>query len=298
MISFVDKTLKVTKIMIISVASGKGGTGKTTVSTNLAVSLDRKLTLLDCDVEEPNAHLFIRAEHMDSTKVQTFIPSIDTAKCNGCGKCAEICQFNALAVIGEKVLVFPELCHSCEGCMAICPEGAVGEAYRELGTMESGCMGKIDFSYGRLRIGEAMSPPLIHRVRALAQSNELVIIDAPPGTSCPAIAAMKDSDFVLLVTEPTPFGLHDLVLTVEAVKQLGLPCGLVINRSDIGDDEVYEYARRESIPVLLEIPFERSIAESYSRGNLIAEHSPRWREKFVHLFAQITAITSTGGILQ
>jgi MinD superfamily P-loop ATPase len=280
--------------MIISVASGKGGTGKTTVSTNLAVSLDRPLKLLDCDVEEPNVHLFLKPESMVSHTVSTFIPSIDEEACTGCGKCAEICQFNALAVIGEKVLVFAELCHSCEGCLVVCPEAAVGRGARELGVIETGVCGEIVFSHGRLRVGEAMSPPLIDRVRAQVQPDELVIIDAPPGTSCPAISAMKHSDFVLLVTEPTPFGLHDLILTVEAVKQLGLPCGLVINRSDIGDDKVQRYARREGVPILMKIPFDRTIAERYSRGLIMAEQDAQWRARFVDLFDKISALVSAG----
>jgi MinD superfamily P-loop ATPase len=278
--------------MIISVASGKGGTGKTTVSTNLAASLERPLRLLDCDVEEPNIHLFIEPSESVSSRESTFIPVINTERCTGCSACAEICQFNALAVIGEKVLVFPELCHSCLGCQLICPEQAVDEGERELGTIETGRWNDIMFSYGRLRVGEAMSPPLIGRVQGLIEPDELVIIDAPPGTSCPAISAMKGSDFVLLVTEPTPFGLHDLRLTVEAVKQLKIPCGLVVNRADIGDDEVYDYALRESLPVLLEIPFDRHIAELYSRGRLVVEDSPRWRRRFQELFKDITALVT------
>jgi len=278
--------------MIISVASGKGGTGKTTVSTNLAASLDRKLRLLDCDVEEPNVHLFIKPESLESKVESTFIPVIDEDACTGCGECAKLCEFNALAVIGKKVLVFPELCHSCLGCQMICPETAISAGERELGTVETGTWKDICFSYGRLRVGEAMSPPLIGRVQALIEPEELVVIDAPPGTSCPAIAAMKDSDFVLLVTEPTPFGLHDLKLTVEAVKQLGKPCGLVINRADIGNDDVYRYAEQEGVPVLMEIPFERFIAELYSTGKLLVEASPEWRQKYRELFDKIVEIST------
>jgi len=276
--------------MIISVASGKGGTGKTTVSTNLAASLDRELRLLDCDVEEPNVHLFIKPEHQHSSVQTTFVPVIDESRCTGCGECAELCEFNALAVIGKKVLVFPELCHSCLGCQMICPEAAISDGKRELGTIETGTWRHILFSYGRLRVGEAMSPPLISRVQALIQPQELVIVDAPPGTSCPAIAAMKHSDFVLLVTEPTPFGLHDLKLTVEAVRQLGKPCGLVINRADIGNHDVYRYAERESLPILMEIPFQRSIAELYSKGRLLVEESEEWRRSYAQLFDKISAI--------
>jgi len=275
--------------MIISVASGKGGTGKTTVSTNLAASLDRPLRLLDCDVEEPNIHLFIEPADAETTTEYTFIPVIDEKRCNGCGACAELCQFNALAVIGEKVLVFPELCHSCLGCQRVCPEQAIEDGRRELGTISTGTWRDITFSYGRLRVGEAMSPPLIGRVQALIEPDELVVIDAPPGTSCPAISAMKDSDFVLLVTEPTPFGLHDLKLTVEAVNQLGIPCGLVINRADIGNNAVYEYAGKKSLPILLEIPFDRQIAELYSRGHLLVESSEHWRKRFRSLYKDIEA---------
>lgn len=284
--------------MIISVASGKGGTGKTTVSTNLAASLDRKLRLLDCDVEEPNIHLFIKPENVESTVEYTFVPLIDESTCTGCGECAKLCEFNALAVIGKKVLVFPELCHSCLGCQMICPEDAISDGKRELGTIETGTWRDISFSYGRLRVGEAMSPPLISRVQSLIQPDELVIVDAPPGTSCPAIAAMKDSDFVLLVTEPTPFGLHDLKLTVEAVKQLHKPCGLVINRSDIGNDDVYRYAEQESLPILMEIPFQRSIAELYSTGKLLVEESPEWRQKYLELYDKIAAIGASVEVVQ
>ena len=276
--------------MIISIASGKGGTGKTTVSTNLAVSLEQPVKLFDCDVEEPNAHLFLHPEFKDSRTVYTFIPDIDDARCTGCGKCAEICRFNAIAVLGKKVLVFPELCHSCEGCLDICPENAVRTGKRELGVVEQAQRGHISFVRGCLRIGEAMSPPLIRQVRSFGGPEELVIIDAPPGTSCPAINAMKNTDFVLLVTEPTPFGLHDLKLAVEAVKALGIFCGLVINRADIGDRQVWEYARREELPILMEIPFDRRIAEIYSRGQLLVEEIPSWRSAFIALHHSIQAI--------
>ncbi len=276
--------------MIISVASGKGGTGKTTVSTNLAASLDRELRLLDCDVEEPNVHLFIEPTDPQTTTEFTFIPVIDEERCTACGECADLCQFNALTVIGEKVLVFPELCHSCLGCRRICPEQAVDDGRRELGTITTGTWRNITLSYGRLRVGEAMSPPLISRVQSLIEADELVVIDAPPGTSCPAISAMKDSDFVLLVTEPTPFGLHDLKLTIGAVKQMDIPCGLVINRADIGSHDVYAYASRESLPILLEIPFDRRVAELYSKGCLLVDFSERWRQQFRDLFDAIEAL--------
>ncbi len=284
--------------MIISVASGKGGTGKTTISTNLALSLDRKMKLLDCDVEEPNAHLFIKPELHTEETVYTMIPDIDQNACSGCRKCAEICRFNALTVIGKKVIVFPELCHSCGGCVVVCPEHAVREGARELGTLEIGTRDKLTFIQGTMRVGEAMSPPLIRKVRSKIEDGDLVIIDAPPGTSCPVITAMKNTDFVLLVTEPTPFGLHDLKLAVEAVKVLGIPCGIVINRSDIGDHSVQEYAAGEGIPVLLEIPFDRRIAEIYSQGRLLIEDFPTWRQAFTMLYRDILEIIESKQVVQ
>jgi len=278
--------------MIISIASGKGGTGKTTVATNLAVSIGSDVQLLDCDVEAPNAHLFINPVIELNKKVYTPVPQIDEEKCNFCKKCAEICRFKAIAVIKEIVLTFPELCHSCGGCMEVCPEKAITETGRELGVIEIGHRNNLAFAHGRLRIGEALSPPLIREVRSYTRSDQLTIIDAPPGTSCPVIAAMKGADFVLMVTEPTPFGLHDLKLAVEAVKLLEIPRGLVINRSDIGDDGVQTYAKMENLPILMEIPFDRRIAEIYSRGRLIVEELPEWKEKFLGLYSQIKEITS------
>jgi len=276
--------------MIISIASGKGGTGKTTVATNLAVSLESGVQLLDCDVEEPNANLFLNPVIELNKKVYTPVPKIDEEKCNFCKKCAEICRFKAIAVIKETVLTFPELCHSCGGCMEVCPENAITEIGRELGVIEIGHRNDLAFAHGRLRVGEAMSPPLIREVRSHTRSDKLAIIDAPPGTSCPVIAAMKGADFVLMVTEPTPFGLHDLKLAVEAVKLLEIPRGLVINRSDIGDDGVRTYAKMENIPILMEIPFDRHIAEVYSRGKLIVEEMPEWEERFRKLYLHIQEI--------
>jgi MinD superfamily P-loop ATPase len=273
--------------MIISIASGKGGTGKTTVATNLALSIDSAVQLLDCDVEEPNAHLFIRPTFNKTETVYTPVPEVDAQKCNQCGQCGEICQFKAIVVIGNTVLTFPELCHSCGGCMAVCPEGAVTETGRELGVIRQGYRNGLEFIHGELRIGEAMSPPLIRAVRRFTRSEKFTIIDAPPGTSCPVIAAMKDTDFVLLVTEPTPFGLHDLKLAVGAVQILNIPSGLVINRSDIGDHKVNAYAREIGLPVLMEIPFDRRIAEAYSKGEMIIEAIPEFKDKFHKLYTDI-----------
>ena len=276
--------------MIISVASGKGGTGKTTVATNLAVSIGSDVQLLDCDVEEPNAHLFIHPAFEKIETITTPVPEVDDKKCNLCGECGEICQFKAIVVIGDTVLSFPELCHSCGGCMAVCPEDAIRELGRELGIIQKGFRNSLEFIHGELRVGEAMSPPLIREVRTFARPDKFTIIDAPPGTSCPVIAAMKNTDFVLLVTEPTPFGLHDLKLAVEAVKILNIPAGLVINRSDIGDQTVKAYANSESLTILMEIPFDRRIAETYSRGEMIVEVIPNFKPKFLELYKKIIDI--------
>ncbi len=284
--------------MIISIASGKGGTGKTTVATNVAASFDGPVQLLDCDVEEPNAHLFLRPEIKETVKVTTPIPDINLDKCDRCRKCVGICRFRAIAVAGDMVLTFPELCHSCGGCVAICPQSAITETGRELGVLEIGALNGVNFVHGRLRVGEAMAPPLIRSVREKSRDHGLTVIDAPPGTSCPVIAAMRGTDFVLLVTEPTPFGLHDLKLAVEAVKILDIPMGLVINRADMGDDRVKAYAQSEDVPILMEIPFDRQIAECYSRGEIFAQAMPQWRSRFQALVRQIEAMAGKRGGVQ
>jgi len=276
--------------MIISIASGKGGTGKTTVATNLAMVIGSNVQLLDCDVEEPNAHLFINPFFKKTETVFTPVPKIDEEKCTYCGKCDDICQFKAIVVFGETILSFEELCHSCGGCMEVCPEKAITEKGRELGIIQKGNRDSIEFIHGKLRVGEAMSPPLIKKVRSFTRPDKLTIIDAPPGTSCPVITSMKDTDFILLVTEPTPFGLHDLKLAVGAVKILGIPCGLVINRSDLGDNKVKEYAEEENLPVLMEIPFDRKIAEAYSRGDMIVKVIPELKDEFLKLYQEIKDI--------
>ncbi|MBT9439244.1 MAG: (4Fe-4S)-binding protein, partial [Desulfobacterales bacterium] len=249
--------------------------------------------LLDCDVEEPNSHLFINPVFEKTITVTTPVPEVDEKKCNLCGKCDEICQFKAIIVIADTtVMTFPELCHSCGGCEKVCPENAIKETSRELGIIQKGYRNGIEFVHGKLRVGEAMSPPLIVKVRSFTKPDKFTIIDAPPGTSCPVIASMKDTDFILLVTEPTPFGLHDLKLAVGAVKMLNIPCGLVINRSDVGDNKVKDFAKKEGVPVLLEIPFDRNIAEAYSRGDMIVEKLPGFKETFLTLYDNIKKIVS------
>ncbi|MGW8188569.1 MAG: ATP-binding protein [Desulfobacterales bacterium] len=273
--------------MVITVASGKGGTGKTTVATNLAVAVESDVQVLDCDVEEPNAHLFLKPKISDTTPVTTPVPEIDLEKCTLCGECEKICQFKAIVVLDDTVLTFPEMCHGCGGCTAVCPAAAIKEIGRELGVIGTGHRKDVAFGHGRLRIGEAMAPPMIKKVRALALPDRFTIIDAPPGTSCPVIASMKGTDFVLLVTEPTPFGLYDLKLAVGAVKLLGIPHGLVINRADLGDRQVYAYAEEENIPILMKIPFDRRVAEAYSDGELIVETQLEWKDAFRQLYFSI-----------
>ncbi len=272
--------------MIISIASGKGGTGKTTVATNLALSLGSCI-FLDCDVEEPNAHLFLKPDLKERISVKMPVPEVDRERCSFCGKCAELCQYKAIIVVGKTVLTFHELCHGCGGCMRICPEGAIKEGEKIIGIIEKGRRGEIEFVHGRLKIGEPMSPPLIREVRRYEDRERITIIDAPPGTSCPAVESIKKTDFVLLVTEPTPFGLYDLEIAASVVKKLGIPCGIVINRSDIGDDRVKRFAKEEGIPILMEIPFERRIAEAYSRGIPVVEEIPEWKERFIELYRKI-----------
>ncbi|RJR39605.1 MAG: (4Fe-4S)-binding protein [Deltaproteobacteria bacterium] len=273
--------------MIISVASGKGGTGKTTIATNLAAALDEPVHLLDCDVEEPNAHLFLRPEITESLAFEVEVPEIDVGKCTLCGKCQEICQFNAIAILPETALTFPELCHSCGGCSLVCPEDAVMSRKRLIGQVETGCRGKITCTHGRLRVGEAMAPPLIRRVKQEIPSRGLTIIDAPPGASCPVVTSLWGSNAVILVTEPTPFGLNDLELAVGVTRQLNIPCGLVINRADLGDRQVHEYAARENLPILQEIPFDREAAEVYARGGLLVEELPQWQRLMDDLLAKL-----------
>jgi len=275
--------------MIISVASGKGGTGKTLIATSLALTLSEKdkVQLLDCDVEEPNADIFIRSSITKSYPVLIPIPKVDEAKCTYCGKCAEVCAYNAVAVVNKKVLIFPELCHGCGACSYLCPESAITEEGQEIGIVEKGNSGNIELIQGRLTIGQPMAPPIIREVKKHIDSENEVIIDVPPGTSCPVVEAVKGSDFCLLVTEPTPFGLNDLSLAVEVVRELGIPCGVLINRAGIGDGKVEEYCGTQNIPVLLTIPLDAKIASFYSRGVPLVNGIPEWRGRFVKLFEEI-----------
>lgn len=275
--------------MIVSVASGKGGTGKTLVSTSLALSLQHtgNVQLLDCDVEEPNAHLFLRPVITHSEAVCIPVPKVDDAKCTYCGKCAQVCAYNAIAVVPNHVLTFLELCHGCGACSYLCPEKAITEEGREIGVVEIGHSDGVAFVHGKLNIGEAMAPPVIRRVKEFANRDGTVIIDVPPGTSCPVVEAVEGSDFCLLITEPTPFGLNDLVLAVETVRELKVPCGVVLNRAGVGDGKTEEYCLKESIPILLTIPLDTEIARLYSNGITLVSGMPMWKNDFVRLFEKI-----------
>jgi MinD superfamily P-loop ATPase len=279
--------------MIISIASGKGGTGKTLVATSLAISLkDRdRVQLLDCDVEEPNDHIFLKPVITGSEAVCIPIPEVDEEKCTYCGKCAEVCAYHAIAVFPGHVLVFPQLCHGCGACSYLCPEKAISEVGRKIGVVECGHSDGVGFAHGKLNVGEAMPTPVIRRVKERANHDGIVIIDISPGTSCPVVESIKDSDFCLLVTEPTPFGLNDLILAVETVKELKVPCGVVINRAGVGDGKVEEYCLNENIPVLLTIPLDMEIARLYSRGVALVDGLPQWKDCFLELFDRIREIT-------
>lgn len=278
--------------MIISVASGKGGTGKTLIATSLALSLKNRVQvqLLDCDVEEPNDHLFMKPAIDKTEAVGIPVPVVDEALCTRCGRCAEVCAYNAIAVLGEYVMTFPQLCHGCGACSYLCPEKAIAEENRETGVIESGKADGIAFVQGRLTVGEAMAPPVIRKVKERTSNDGVVIIDAPPGTSCPVVESVKGSNFCLLVTEPTPFGLNDLKLAVATMKELEIPCGVALNRAGNGDENVTDYCRSENISVLMTIPLDMEIARLYSRGITLAEGLPKWQEEFAGLFDKIMEI--------
>jgi len=267
--------------MKICVASGKGGTGKTTIATSLAASYQKKIQLADCDVEAPNAAIFFDASDSKKEDIYLFIPSVNQDKCTGCKECERVCRYNALAVVLNKVMIFPTLCHSCKGCLYICPENAITEGQKMLGSIYSKQINNNIFLIsGDLKTGEMASPMLIDRVQKRLNPDIHSIIDSPPGTSCPAIAAMKDCDFVLLVTEPTPFGLSDLKLAVETARLLKKPCGIIINKHMEEITIIHDYAKEANVPVLMEVPYSRDLAVDYSKGNLVVSSRKELMEEF------------------
>ncbi len=278
---------KAVNMLKIAIASGKGGTGKTLIATNLAVSISDNVQLLDCDVEEPNCHIFFKPDFLVEEKVNVLLPQVNDQKCTLCKKCSEVCQYNAIAILVKSVLIFPELCHSCGGCARFCPEKAITEIPREVGLIKSGKVNQVDFVQGEMNVGEARPSPVIQAVKEHIDKNKTVIIDSPPGTSCPVVETMKGMDYCVLVTEPTPFGLNDLKLAVEVVRKLGISAGVIINRADIGNDDVRNFCTESNIDVLMELPYDIRIAVAYSRGELIVEKYPEWRDKFKKLIGKI-----------
>ncbi|NEX20270.1 (4Fe-4S)-binding protein [Thiorhodococcus mannitoliphagus] len=278
--------------LTIAVASGKGGTGKTSVAASLALAAP-SAQYIDCDVETPNGHLFLHPEIRQRGEVRMRTPQIDADSCTLCGECAQACEFNALAVTRDKVLVFAELCHGCGVCSYVCRvEGAITEVQRGIGLLEMGESARageapLQFAKGTLNIGETGSVGVIKAVKQYATHDGLRVLDAPAGTACPMVETVQGVDYCLLVTEPTPFGLHDLKLAVEVVRRLGVPCGVVLNRCDIGDDRVKDYCQAEEIPLLMEIPFERGLAEAYARGIPWVEARPEYRDRFQGLVRAI-----------
>jgi len=275
--------------MQIAVASGKGGTGKTIISTSLALCAPGPVQYLDCDVEEPNGHIFLKPELISRERCTVIVPQILEEKCTYCGKCCDICHFNAITLFAKTIMTFPEMCHSCLGCFQVCADKAIVRSEREIGVLESGMAGHISFVHGRMRVGEAMGVPLLKAVKKKADKEALVIIDAPPGTSCPFVEAISDADYVILVTEPTPFGLHDLKLAAEVLFNFSKPCGVIINRADLGDARVEQWCKKENIPVLLKIPFERKVAEGYARGQTLVEIRPDLCPSLQALIQEVSA---------
>ncbi|MGD6853022.1 MAG: ATP-binding protein [Candidatus Bathyarchaeia archaeon] len=275
--------------MIVSVASGKGGTGKTSVAVNMALSAGT-VQLLDCDVEEPNAHLLLHPEINKKEPVYTLTPKIDRKLCDACGECTRFCQYNAIFVTPENTLVFPELCHSCGGCALVCPKKAITWEKHKIGTLNFGAVDGVTLVYGELEVSKPLAVPVIKAVKNQIQDGENVILDSPPGTSCPFVETVSGSDFCLLVTEPTPFGLHDLRIAVEVLRKVAVPFGVVVNRAGIGDRKLYDYCKEESIRIMLEIPYDRKIAELYSKGVPFSLEMSDWATKFQTMYNEIVRL--------
>lgn len=283
---------------VVAVASGKGGTGKTTVAVNLAklyAETGESVQYLDCDVEEPNGHIFLKPTIAERRDVTVEVPGVDNDKCNGCGQCGQICQYGAIVSIQDQVLTFDPLCHSCAGCWMVCPTGAIQPRALKIGELETGCVGPLGFVSGRLEIGLVRTPSMIDSVKECIQPEALAIVDVPPGTSCPVVAALRGVDFVVLVTEPTPFGLNDLKLAVGLAREMKLPFAVVINRDGIGNDETEVYCRAEGIDIAATIPDDRRIAEAYSVGEMIVEAVAECRESFSTLSTYLNAVRSERG---
>ncbi len=277
--------------MRIAIASGKGGTGKTTIATNLALAIG-KAQLLDCDVEEPNCHMFLNMKLRLVERVDKRIPVIDKHKCNLCGECSRFCRKNALAVLPKDILFFEELCNGCGGCTLVCPRAAISETVTQLGVVEEGRQDDLHFIRGVLNVGQPMATPVIAAVKNRISKGLTAILDVPPGTGCPVIECLRGSDFVLLVTEPTPFGLADLRAAVDLATAMRLEIGVLVNRVGIGDDGVERYCEKEGIPILLSIPESMQIARACSEGTPFTELMPEWADRFRQLYSEIVELAS------
>lgn len=282
--------------MNIAIASGKGGTGKTTLAVNLSTYLaeEEVVVLSDLDVEEPNSGLFIQADLLHEEDKYKMVPEWKEDQCTLCGICQKACNFHAVIQLGTMIMVFPELCHGCHACSELCPAGALPMVSKKMGTLKQFQKENIHFIESRLDIGEEQAVPLIkqsHKYVDQKFPGELVrIYDSPPGTSCPVIEAVRDVDFVILVTEPTPFGLHDLKLAVETMKELGKDFGVVVNRYGIGNNDVLDYCENESIPLLAKIPNSRQIAELYSQGKLLYKELPEIKQELDKIIAYLRSL--------
>jgi len=274
--------------MQIAVASGKGGTGKTTVAVALALSLEARAELIDCDVEAPNCHIFLKPEILSKETLYLTVPDVIEGKCTYCGKCSDLCKFKSISVFGNNIMFFPELCHSCGGCFLICPEKALFKSKRTIGVIEKAVSGNLLFTHGILRIGEAMSPPLIKALKKTEQIREIRIIDSPPGTSCPVVAAVAGVDYCVLVTEPTPFGFYDLKLIAGMLDKTKIPYGVIINRHTSDVSEVEKWCDEKKIPIHLRIPFNKNIAHDYSRGISLIKTMPEIRDSFLKLIEDLS----------
>jgi MinD superfamily P-loop ATPase len=278
----------------VAIASGKGGTGKTTIAVNLAHSLvdsGKNAQFIDCDVEEPNGHIFLKPDLVSRVNVTVNVPQVNQDKCIACGECGKICQYNAIICVKGHVLTFEELCHSCGGCRRFCPADAIDDKPVEIGVIETGKAGQIKFVSGKMSIGNVRTPKLISYVKKQINKDCVTIIDVPPGTTCPTVEAVKNTDYVLMVTEPTPFGLNDLKLAVEMVRLLNIPFGVLINRYGLGDDRVEKYCRDENIDIVMKLPDDRRIAEAYSEGRMIVDVLPEYRERFRQLCDYLKDVT-------
>lgn len=272
--------------MKIAIASGKGGTGKTTVAVSLALVARQNAQLMDCDVEEPNAHIFLKGDLQSQRVVSIPVPVIDKQLCDGCGECSRFCQFNAIVIFGAEPILAPELCHGCGGCTRVCPQKAIQETDNRIGIIETFQNRHVTLVQGKLDIGVALAPPLIRAVKEAAHG-DLVILDAPPGTSCPVIATLRNVDFVVLVTEPTPFGLNDLKLAVDVVRKMKIPFGIVVNRATEDSSFIRSYGEAENIKILAEITDDRRIAETYAKGEPLVEALPEYRSLFESLLRAV-----------